>query len=119
VIAARGPLHISRLVNAVEDPVSDLPAAARAILAVLIEEVRSLDRRITVLDREIGRYARDNAVARRLMTNRSGDSCRTGGSRPTARGISARSRLRGLARIDSASAVERRQTAAGTNLQDG
>jgi transposase len=68
VIAARGPFHVSRLVHAVEDPASDLPKAARVILAVLIEELRSLDQRIAVLDDEIARQAKENAVARRLMT---------------------------------------------------
>src|SRR4051794_41026424 len=42
--------------------------AARAILAVLVEELRSLDERVAVLDREIARHAKENAVARRLMT---------------------------------------------------
>src|SRR4051794_20519725 len=51
-----------------EDPASDLPQAARAILAVLVEELRSLDERVAVLDREIARHAKENSVARRLMT---------------------------------------------------
>src|SRR4051794_41359925 len=53
---------------ALEDPASDLPQAARAILAVLVEELRSLDERVAVLDREIARHTKENAVARRLMT---------------------------------------------------
>src|SRR3712207_8713403 len=40
----------------------------RSILAVLVEELRSLDERVAVLDREIARHAKENAVARRLMT---------------------------------------------------
>ena len=68
VIAAKGPVHTSKLIAALEDPASDLPQAARAILAVLVEELRSLDERIAVLDREIARHAKENAVARRLMT---------------------------------------------------
>ena len=35
---------------------------------MLVEELRSLDERIAVLDREIARHAKENAVARRLMT---------------------------------------------------
>src|SRR4051812_11691501 len=43
VIAAKGPVHTSKLIAALEDPASDLPQAARGILAVLVEELRSLD----------------------------------------------------------------------------
>ena len=68
VIAARGPFHLSRLVRDVEDPSSDLPQIARSVLAVLIEELRSLDKHIAVLDEEIARQVKQNAVARRLMT---------------------------------------------------
>src|SRR6476659_5445939 len=68
VIAAKGPVHVSTLIAALEDPASDLPQAARAILAVLVEALRSLDERVAVLDREIARHAKENAVARRLMT---------------------------------------------------
>src|SRR3954466_9604005 len=68
VIAAKGPVHTSKLIAALEDPASDLPQAARAILAVLVEELRSLDERVAVLDREIARHTKENAVARRLMT---------------------------------------------------
>ena len=68
VIAAKGPVHTSKLIAALEEPASDLPQAARVILAVLVEELRSLDGRITVLDREIARHAKENGTARRLMT---------------------------------------------------
>src|ERR1700712_5264862 len=68
VIAAKGPVPTCKLIAALEDPASDLPQAARGILAVLVEELRSLDERIAVLDREIARHATENAVARRLMT---------------------------------------------------
>src|SRR3954470_7582071 len=68
VIAAKGPAHASKLIAALEDPASDLPQAARGILAVLVEELRSLDERIAVLDREIARHVKENSVARRLMT---------------------------------------------------
>ena len=68
VIAAKGPVHTSKLIAALEDPASDLPQAARVILAVLVEELRSFDERIAVLDREIARHAKENETARRLMT---------------------------------------------------
>src|SRR5215216_5688325 len=66
--AHRGHLTEFGVIAALEDPASDLPQAARAILAVLVEELRSLDERVAVLDREIARHAKENAVARRLMT---------------------------------------------------
>jgi transposase len=68
VIAAKGPVHTSKLITALEDPASDLPQAVRGILAVLVEELRSLDERIAVLDREIARHAKQDETARRLMT---------------------------------------------------
>src|SRR3954453_16466890 len=68
VIAAKGPVHPSTLMAALEDPASDLPQAARGILAVLVEELRSLDERVAGLDREIARHATESPVARRLMT---------------------------------------------------
>src|SRR5215218_8318400 len=68
VIAAQGPVHTSKLIAAIEDPACDLPQAARVILTVLVEELRSLDERVAGLDREIARHAKENAVARRLMT---------------------------------------------------
>src|SRR5918912_2528769 len=57
VIAAKGPLHVPRLMALVEDPTSDLPEAARVILAVLVQELRALSERIAVLDREIAQRA--------------------------------------------------------------
>jgi transposase len=68
VIAAKGPLHVPRLMALVEDPTSDLPQAARVVLAVLVQELRALSERIAVLDREIAQRAKEDAVARRLMT---------------------------------------------------
>ena len=68
VIAAKGLVHTSKLIAALEDPASDLPQAARGILAILVEQLRSLDERIAVLDREIARHVKENSVARRLMT---------------------------------------------------
>ena len=35
---------------------------------MLVEELRSLDKRVAVLNREIARHATENAVARWLMT---------------------------------------------------
>src|SRR4051794_8753477 len=110
---------------ALEDPASDLPQAARAILAVLVEELRSLDERVAVLDREIARHAKENVVARRLMTipgiGAVTAAALTALAPPaqTFRRVPARSRLCRLARADPGSALERGQGAARQNIQDG
>ncbi|MCC8958652.1 hypothetical protein H8B02_36100 [Bradyrhizobium sp. Pear77] len=48
-----GPSHIFKLIELAADPTSDLPEAARAALAVLIDVLRSLHHRIKHLDVEI------------------------------------------------------------------
>jgi transposase len=68
IIAAKGPLHVPQLIALMDDPTSDLPHAARVILGILVQELQALQERIALLDREIARQAKDNAVARRLMT---------------------------------------------------
>lgn len=68
LIVAKGPQNLSKLVALVKDPTSGLPEAAREILVVLIEQLHSLDERVDKLDREIVRRAKEDKVARRLMT---------------------------------------------------
>ena len=68
IIAAKGPLHVPQLIALMDDPTSDLPHAARVILGILVQELQALHERIALLDREIARQAKENAVARRLMT---------------------------------------------------
>jgi transposase len=67
-IAAKGVPHLPKLIAIVEDPVADLPETARMILTVLVGELRALDERVAILDREIARRAKEDVVARRLMT---------------------------------------------------
>lgn len=57
-----------RLITVIEEPGSDLPEAARATLQVIVDVLRHLDERIAELDAEIARRARQDEVARRLMT---------------------------------------------------
>lgn len=57
-----------RLIALIEEPESDLPETARATLQVLVDGLRHLDERIAELDAEIARRAREDEVARRLMT---------------------------------------------------
>jgi transposase len=67
MIVAKGALHVPRLFAIVEDPTSGLQPTTRAILTVLIEQLRDLDRRVAQLDEEITRRAKTDVVARRLM----------------------------------------------------
>ena len=122
VIAAKGPVHTSKLIAALEDPASDLPQAARAILAVLVEELRSLDERVAVLDREIARHAKENcgrASADDHPGHRGCDGRGSHGAGPTGRHVPARPRFCRLARVDPGSALERGQGAARQDIQDG
>lgn len=68
MVVAQGPMHVARLVAVVEDPGSDLLESARIVLGILIAELRALDERVLKLDAEIVRRAKEDPVARRLMT---------------------------------------------------
>ncbi|MDX8522747.1 IS110 family transposase [Mesorhizobium dulcispinae] len=68
LVAAQGLFDVAKLVAEIEDKDSSIPEAARPILSLLVEQLRSLDERVAVLDREIARRAREDAEARRLMT---------------------------------------------------
>ncbi len=68
MVVAKGPQNLPKLIALVNDPASGLPEAAREILVLLIEQVHSLDARVEKLDREIARRAKEDKVARRLMT---------------------------------------------------
>jgi transposase len=67
-VAAQGLFHVAKLVEAIGDKSSAIPEAARPILYLLVDQLRSLDERVAVLNREIARRAREDAEARRLMT---------------------------------------------------
>lgn len=66
-VAPKGPSHIARLAELLEDEAA-VPPGARPVLKLLIEMVEDLDRRVAELDREIARRAREDETARRLMT---------------------------------------------------
>jgi transposase len=59
---------VPTLTDQIEDPNCHLPETARGIFKVLIATLASLDEDIAVLDIEIGRRAKEDPVARRLMT---------------------------------------------------
>ncbi len=67
-IVPQGAVNAARLIAIVEDPESGLPADATATLKVLVGTLTHLDAEIDKLDAEIARRARENEVARRLMT---------------------------------------------------
>ena len=68
VVVPKGPAHFEKLVVHLEDPACRLPAQARMILSLLIQTVKTLNEKISLLDLEIARRAKENQVARRLMT---------------------------------------------------
>jgi transposase len=68
IIVAKGPQHSVRLMELAGDPETGLPEAARQILLVLVENLGALDDRVAQMDREIGRRAKEDPDAGRLMT---------------------------------------------------
>jgi transposase len=67
-IAPQGPAHVERLIAQIEDPESDIPPAARASLAVLVNALRHLQEQTAALDAEIATRAKADDTARRLMS---------------------------------------------------
>ncbi len=69
-VAPRGVAQAAMLADLLDEDemASSLPEPARAMLRVMTEMLDQLDHRITGLDKEIARRAREDEVARRLMT---------------------------------------------------
>lgn len=67
-IVPQGAANAARLIVIVDDPDSGLPADAISTLKVLVEALTHLATEIGKLDAEITRWAKENDVARRLMT---------------------------------------------------
>jgi transposase len=67
-IVPQGAANAARLIAIVEDPESGLPADAIATLKVQVSTLTRLETGIGKLDAEIVRRAKENEVARRLMT---------------------------------------------------
>lgn len=67
-IVPQGAANAARLIAIVEDPESGLPGDAIATLQMLVSALRHLETEIGRLDAEIARRAKENEVARRLMT---------------------------------------------------
>ena len=67
-LVPQGAANASRLFAIVEDPDNGLPANARPALTALSVALAHLEAEIGKLDAEIARLAKENDVARRLMT---------------------------------------------------
>lgn len=68
VIAPRGPAHVERLADAVEDADSRLPDPVRELGALLLVQVSGLDEKIGELDNDLRKQAREDEQAKRLMS---------------------------------------------------
>ncbi|MGQ4815609.1 IS110 family transposase [Agrobacterium vitis] len=68
ITVPQGPSHVGVLINHVEDDSSSLTEAARAPCLALVLTLRALIDKVRELDLEIGRRARHDDVAKRLMS---------------------------------------------------
>jgi transposase len=68
-VAPKGPSWVAKLSELIDDDATaSLPQAARAMLCVMLNMLETFSRQIADLDKEIARRAREDEVARRLMT---------------------------------------------------
>ncbi len=63
-VAPKGVCYVERLIEQIDS----LPDAAQPALRGLVQALRALDQQVAELDREIARRAKEDEVARRLMT---------------------------------------------------
>ena len=68
VVAPRGPAHVERLAEAVEDADSGLPDPVRELGALLLVQVADFDEKIAELDSDLRQQAREDEQAARLMS---------------------------------------------------
>jgi transposase len=68
MVARKGSENAHKLIDYVMDPSSDLLPETRSVLTVLADALRQLEDKIAVLDMEIRKRAKTNALAKRLMT---------------------------------------------------
>ncbi|WP_339500454.1 IS110 family transposase, partial [Pseudomonas canadensis] len=69
-VAPKGPSHLAMLADLLDDSemAATLPEAARPMFAMMGDMLAELDKRVAALDKKITRRAREDEVARRLMT---------------------------------------------------
>jgi hypothetical protein len=121
-IMPQGAANSVRLIAIVEDPDSGFPPDVIANLKVLVAALSDLETEIGTLDAEIARRAKENDVARRLMTVPGiGPLIATAIAvlAPPPRDIPQGARLCSLARPDTPAAFHRGQAAPWRHDQDG
>ena len=99
-VVRQGVGHVSKLIDLVGDPSSDLPAEARSVLAVIADSLEAIQARISVLDRQIAARAKADSsrqAADDHPRRRAGRRHRPGGAGARGEHLPARSRLRRLA----------------------
>ena len=68
-VAPKGPSHVAMLGDLLEEEMgSSIPEAAKAMFRMMLGLREELDEKIGELDKEIARRAREDVIARRLMT---------------------------------------------------
>ena len=69
-VAPKGPSHVAMLADLLEEEemTSSLPDAARTMFRLMLDLLAELGAKITDLDQEIARRAREDEISRRLMT---------------------------------------------------
>ena len=68
-VAPKGPSHVAMLGDMLEGEIgSSLPDAAKPMFCTMLDLLEVLNGKIGELDKEIAQRARDDAIARRLMT---------------------------------------------------
>ena len=121
VIAAQGlknARELARVILAEDD--ETIPACVRAALAPLVRQLHALELEIACSDRTIAVMARDDEIARRLMTIPGlGPVTASGHKRSGCIRFLGTARVRRLSWPDAETKLVRRQGAAGPRLEDG
>lgn len=68
-VAPKGPSHVTMLGDLLDERIgSSIPQAAKAMFRMMLDLLEELDEKIGELDKEIARRAREDVIAKRLMT---------------------------------------------------
>lgn len=122
-VAPKGPSHVAMLGDLLEDEIgSSLPEAAKAMFRTMLDLLEELNDRIGDLDKEIARRAREDAIARQLMTIPGvGPITATAiaALAPPAETFAKGRDFCRLARSRTSAIVDGRQTEAGLDHEDG
>ena len=122
VVAPQGRAHLARLASAVANPGSGLPEEVRELSVVLLAHIAGLKEKIQELERRLRVSAREDEEARRLMSIPGGGPVCASAIQAFAPPMESFCRGAGLlrlARSRAATALDRRQAAAGQDIEDG